>query len=115
MAETWEVLPTLGFEEAPDDWSTGQCYELDLGIFRLKAAKRSNKYYRPVIAFSGNYSSDRTVATISFEIPTHLASSDHVKALIAHYLRHFSDEVKGSEGMEWLSQAKTLTHLLPWR
>lgn len=116
MVKTWEVLPTLGFEEAPDEWSSGHLYELDLGIFRLKAAQRTNQYFREVIALSGDYSTDRTVATISFELPTHLASSDHVKALIAHYLRHLrNQDLNGFRIPHWVAEGKGLTHLLPWR
>lgn len=113
-AKTWEVLATLGFEETPDEWSSGHRYELDLGLFRLKAAQRTNQYYREVIAFSGDYSTTRNISTISFDLLPDVASPDHCKAFIAYYLRHYAN-VEGFIAPEWLREGRELARLLPWQ
>lgn len=86
---TWSALQTFGFR--PDEGvfpNDGSALSIDLGGFKLSAARMPNLMLVDVVAFTGLYRSPRTIAAIEFEMPITVASVEQGAAWIAWHLRN---------------------------
>lgn len=115
---TWWALESFGFQPDksvfPND---GSAMSIDLGDFKLSAARMPNLMLVDVVAFTGLYRSPRTIASIEFDMPTAVASVEQAAAWIAWHLQH---QLPSRETAFSLKQAAFvllgLKHLdtLPW-
>ncbi|QBM29765.1 hypothetical protein [Hydrogenophaga pseudoflava] len=115
---TWLALESFGFQPDksvfPND---GSAMSIDLGSFKLSAARMPNLMLVDVVAFTGLYRSPRTIASIEFDMPTTVSSIEQGAAWIAW---HLQKQLPSRETAFSLKQAAFvllgLKHLdtLPW-
>lgn len=85
---TWSALQTFGFQ--PDDSvfpNDGTAISIELGGFKLSAARMSSFMLVDVVAFTGLYRAPRTMASIEFEMPLTVTSFEQAAAWIAWHLQ----------------------------
>lgn len=114
---TWSALQTFGFQ--PDEGVfpyDGTNVSIDLGCFKLSAARVPNLLLVDVVAFSGVYRSPRAIASIEFELPTRLESMEQGAAWIAWHLQKQLPSYEKSPAFQEPFMLLGLSHLhtLPW-
>src|SRR5262245_23901880 len=98
---TWELLPALGFVEAPPGLAH------DFGNLTLTAHALINEHFQPVVLFQGVLASPRTVAEVSFQLPQEIESADQAAAMLAYYLDSASRSgPKLGAEPEWLARGR---------
>ena len=113
----WEWLKQFGFQAdsaVMSDIQPGLSYQFS-GL-KLEATATGNRYFIPVVLFTGILRTNRSQSLISFEIPQEAISKAHCAAYLCYFLKENTD--KHFEHLlqqeDWLRFGNEHQHLLPW-
>ncbi|MBK9216274.1 MAG: hypothetical protein IPM59_11875 [Chloracidobacterium sp.] len=109
------MLSELGFEHEDPFLPNGDfLLALDLGNLYLQAGSGLNARFVPVVNVWGTHHTGRTLTEIKIELPTEIASREHLLALLTFFLLHqLGQDFEPNFHTELIQEGKTLTHLLP--
>lgn len=107
-----DVLPGLGFVSDPDGISDNRpALRLACPGLELTASESLNRFYLPSLHFGGLWRTDRSLRMIDFEMPMHVESREQALAWLAFGI---GLDCPAASALAWLTEGRTLQHLLPW-
>lgn len=107
-----DVLPALGFVSDLDGISDNlPALRLACPGLELTASESLNRFYLPSLHFGGLWRTDRSLRMIDFEMPMLVESREQALAWLAFGI---GLDCPAASVLAWLTEGRTLQHLLPW-